>query len=196
MKATFFQRFVAYIIDIVILSIILSIVAFGVDMTKANELSDEMSNVMSSYTSGEITIDEYLSQSTELSYDYQKATTVVNIISLVLTIGYFTAFQYLNKGQTIGKKLMKIKVVEKKKGPSIKSMIIRTFIIDGIISSGLSIGLLYVLSKNAYITTYNVISFVFEAIIIVSALMVLYRKDKKGIHDMIARTEVVSEKGE
>ena len=57
MKATFFQRFVAYIIDIVILSIILSIVAFGVDMTKANELSDEMSNVMSSYTSGEITID-------------------------------------------------------------------------------------------------------------------------------------------
>ncbi len=196
MKATFFQRFIAYIIDIMILSIILSIVAVGINTQEANDLSDSMNDVMTSYTNGDITIDEYLSQANDLSYDYQKATSIVNLISLVLSIGYFTVFQYLNKGQTIGKKLMRIKVVEKKKEPSIRSMIIRTFIINDIISSALSLALLYLLSKNAYITAYNVVAIILEGIVIVSALMILYRKDKRGIHDMLAGTEVICEKGE
>ena len=65
----------------------------------------------------------------------QKSSVIVLTASLVVTIAYFVVFQYLNKGQTLGKKLLKIKVKEKGENPSLKSIIIRTVMINNIFST-------------------------------------------------------------
>ncbi len=195
-KATFFQRLVAYLIDMILLNLILVIVTTGIDTTKMDDINNQMMDVSSSYIEGEMSPTEYLEKTNDLTYDLNKASILVNGISLALVVAYFTVFQYLNKGQTIGKKLLKIKVSQKDKdNPSVGAMVIRTFIIDGIISSFLSVVLIFVLNKSTYSTVYTVYSLVFELIVIISAFMILYRKDKKGVHDMIAKTEVICEGG-
>ncbi len=194
-KATFFQRLLAYILDMVLLGIILSVVTMGMDNDRLDKINDELMDVSSQYVDGELKPTEYLEKSNQLTYDYQKASVAINGISLALTIGYFTVFQYLNKGQTIGKKLMKIKVVSDGKQPGVGAMIIRTFIINGIISNALALVLVFVLNRNTYSTVYSGVSLVVEVIILASAFMVLYRKDRKGIHDMLAKTEVLVEGG-
>ena len=124
-----------------------------------------------------------------------KKQIAVTTITVSLSIAYFIVFQYLNKGQTIGKKLLGLKVVEEGNNPSLKSMILRTIIIDSIFSGIVGIILLYVLNKNIYYTGYYILSFFELAFVFISALLILYRKDKKGLHDLIAHTEVIDERG-
>ncbi len=194
-KATFFQRLVAYLVDVILLNIILVIVTAGMDTTRVEEINKQVNETATAYINGEMSPTEYLDKTNELNYDMNKASVVVNGISLALTIAYFTVFQYMNKGQTIGKKLLKIKVVSDGKKPSVGAMVIRTFVIDGIVVSLLSFGLMFILNKSMYGMVYTGVSFVFEIVVIVSAFMILYRKDKRGIHDMLAKTEVVVEGG-
>ena len=106
----------------------------------------------------------------------------------------FIVFQYLNKGQTLGKKLLKIKVKEKGENPSLKSIIIRTVMINNIFSGLLYIILLYILNKKTYYLGYSIVYVIETLFIITSIMFVLYRKDKQGLHDMIAKTEVIEER--
>ena len=121
---------------------------------------------------------------------------MVNIISCVITIGYYIVFTYLNKGQSIGKKLLKIKIVDKetKEAPSIKAIILRSIIIYSIISGLFNIIFINLLNKNIYFIGYNFLATIEEILIIVSAFMILYRKDKRGLQDIIAKTEVIEER--
>ena len=138
----------------------------------------------------EISQEEYLEESIPLIYQIQKSGIVVNGMLLTLNIGYFVVFQYLNKGQTIGKKLMKIKVTEKGKDPSLKAMILRTFVTNSIFSGLFCILLLFILNKDTYYYGYYIVSMIEMIFVFVSALFILYRKDKLGLNDLIAKTEV------
>lgn len=49
-----------------------------------------------------------------LNYELTKRKLPVNVATSVVFIGYYIIFAYFNKGQTLGKKLLKIKVVNDK----------------------------------------------------------------------------------
>ena len=49
------------------------------------------------------------------------------------------------------------------------------------------------LPKDLYLGFYSVINVLSSIFIIVCALMVLYRKDRRGLHDMIAGSFVIKE---
>jgi len=142
----------------------------------------------------EITSDEYLEEYGKLIYDMQKSSVVVSIVTISATIAYFIVFQYLNKGQTIGKKLLKLKVKENGNNPSLRAIIIRTVMVNNIFSGLLGIILLYILNKNNYYRGYSIVSSIETIFIFISVLFILYRKDKLGLHDIIAKTEVIEEK--
>ena len=108
MKASFAKRLGSFIIDSVILSILFAIITMGFKLD-TKDINDEVANTLEQYDSGEITIDEYLDKTLELNYELQKSSLVVNSLNIVLYAGYFIVFGYLNKGQTIGKKICKIK---------------------------------------------------------------------------------------
>jgi len=194
-KASFFKRLGAYILDTIIISLIVSIISAGFSSKKYEESSEKYNNLTMQYVQQEITDKEYKDQIGPIFYEVQKSGVAVSAIMVISSIAYFIVFQYLNKGQTIGKKLLGIRVQEKGKNPSLKSIIIRTILVDSILSLTLGIILLYILNKNKYYITYNIISTVELIFIFITALFILYRKDKKGVHDFVANTEVIDERG-
>ncbi len=103
-------------------------------------------------------------------------------------------FATLNKGQTLGKKLLKIKVVNKDgEKPSIWNMLLRSLFIYNIVSALFSIIFVNILSVNTFTYIYTIVGYVEFFVIIVSFFMVTYKKDGKGLHDMIAGTNVIEE---
>lgn len=194
MHSGFFKRFCAFLLDYFILTIILSIVTMGINID-TSKYEKELSEIIDSYSSSEITLEEYSERVNDLNYRLQKANLPNNIASVVLTIGYVVIFAYLNKGQTIGKKLLKLKVVcERDKNLSIGSIVVRSIFIYGIISSLFNVIFISFLDKNLFVSIYSSIGTIEVIVMIVSALMVLYRKDKRGLHDLMAKTSVVEEK--
>ena len=202
MRATFMQRLLAYLVDIVVISVIVSIFTFSFDNSKLEEINTELNTAMNDLmtaTSGgseasELNMDEINQKITDLEYDYQKATVLQNSISVVIYILYFIVFQFLYKGQTLGKKLLKIRVVTKEeKQPTLGTFVIRGIIVEGILATFLSLIAIVVLSKDNYLTIYTWLSMLSSTFIVASALMVLYRKDRRGLHDMMAKTIVIKE---
>lgn len=195
MKASFFKRLAAYFIDVIFVTIIASIVSAGFSSTRYEKAYEEYENLMTQYTAQEITVEEYTKQIGPVIYEIQDSSVVVSMISVLLSIAYFIVFQYLNKGQTLGKKMLGLKVQEHGKDPSLKSIIIRTIGVDSILSGMLGIILLYILNKNNYYFGYSIISTLEMVFIFITALFILYRKDKRGLHDVMAHTEVIDERG-
>lgn len=199
MKATFMQRFLAYFIDIIILSIVISLFTMTFNNTKLeqinNELSEATTNLINATNGDDATsLNELNEKITDLEYRYQKASVLPNSISLVIYIAYFIIFQFFYKGQTIGKKCLKIRVVNKEeKEPSLTTIFLRTFITQGILVTFLSLITIVLLPKDIYLSFYSVINVLSSIFIIVCALMVLYRKDRRGLHDMMAGSFVIKE---
>ena len=92
MKATFLQRFLAYIIDVMLLSIILSIISStSINSSNYSKLLEEQENLISKYSKQEITIEEYQSQAKKLDYEIAKSSYPSTII------GYeYCLFHYLS----------------------------------------------------------------------------------------------------
>lgn len=191
MKTNIFSRIGAFLIDYIIVSLILSIITIGVKVP--SDLNERTNNLLNAFQNEEITIEEYNKEVQELNYELQKVSLPSNIISLVITIGYFFIFSYLNKGQTLGKKLFKLKVVEKEERPSIKAILLRGLFIYGIISGLYNVIFINFFDVEKFSYGYVAITYIESIFTIVCFFMVLYRKDRRGLHDMMAGTNVVGE---
>lgn len=194
MKVTFFERLGAYLLDALIISFIFYIIClgFGNYTSNSQKIMEELDNEL---LNGTITAEEYIEQYKDVFYDHQKENVLKSSISVALTIAYYVIFQYMNKGQTLGKKLLKIKVVDKdtKEPVSILKGFLRSVIILSILSGTLCILLLYILNIDNYFMGYMVILFLEGIFTLTSIILVLYRKDGRGLHDMMANTIVVKE---
>jgi len=195
MKASFIKRVLAYFMDVMFVTLVAGLIATGFTSSKYEESYKQYEDLTEKYVNGEITIEEYTKQYGPIAYDMEKSSMPVSIVTVVLSIAYFIVFQYLNKGQTIAKKLLKLRVVEKDKAPSLKAIIIRTSLIDSILTGVLGLVLLTVLNKNNYFVGKEIIYWLEVIFVFVTAMFILYRKDKKGLHDIIAHTEVIDERG-
>jgi len=194
MKATFFERLGSYLLDTIVVSLIFSVICLGLgDNTSTEEkLLEELDNQL---LASEITPEEYLDEYTEILYDVQKDTVLQSGISVALTIAYFVIFQYMNQGQTIGKKLLKLRVVDKdsKKPISILKGLLRSFIVLSILSGTLCILFLYILNRDSYFVSYTILLSLEAIFTLVTIMLVLYKKDGRGLHDMMANTIVIKE---
>lgn len=192
MKANFIQRALAYLLDIFIISFIFSIITIG--FKPNTDIEKKYNEVYDNYINGEITAEQYLEEYTDVLYDMQKANALPNAINTLLIIVYFIVFQYLNKGQTIGKKLLKIKIVnEDKKDISISQMLIRGIMIYSVLSSLINIILFFNVSRKIYMTSYLSIGAIESIVLFLSAIFILYRNDKKALHDIVSKTIVIKE---
>ena len=194
MKASFFKRMGAFVIDYFIVLVIVSLITMGFNTNKNNDLNSQMNQLISDYQNEKITIDEYKDETYKLNYELQKENITVNIVTITLYIGYFVVFATLNKGQTLGKKLLKIRVVNKNNDkPSIWNMLVRSLFIYNIISILFSTVAVKFLNINTFTYIYTTLRYIECFVIIVSFFMVTYKKDGKGLHDMIAGTNVIEE---
>ena len=194
MKATFFERLGAYLIDMIIVSFIFSFIClgFGSSVSKTEEKMQELDNML---IKNKITPEEYLEEYTIVLYDYQKENILQSAISLSLTIAYYVIFQYMNKGQTIGKKILNIKVVDQNtnKPISIIKGLLRSLIVFSIVSSSLNIAFLYIFNANNYLYSYLALLALEGIFTLITAIFILYKKDRRGLHDIISNTIVIKE---
>ena len=193
-KATFFKRFMAQLIDMFIIGLIIGIITMGFSTSRIEKLDEELIDLMNSYTSGEITSDKYIDDYIDIMYDINKASFNNNLVYLVVCVGYFLIFQFLNKGATIGKKIMRIRVVSNDGvDASFVQMFIRTSIINEIIPISMLLILVMVSSGGLFFTFYSMISVIENIFVIICIFMILYRSDKLALHDMMSKSMVIDE---
>lgn len=191
-KALFIQRLLAFFIDVFIVSIVASIIAFPfLDNESLTKLNDSSNEVFQKYENGEISDKVYFTESMNISYQSAKKNGLLVLITIFLEILYFVVYQFYKGGQTIGKKLLKIQVVSTDKELTMNQMIIRSLIVDSILLDMIVMALVIFASKSVYLygsLSFEVIQYI---ILFISCLMVMFSKSGRGIHDRLTHTEVI-----
>lgn len=192
-----FRRFVAYLIDFFIVAGIASCISYISFLNPQKDAYEEKYNeVLSLYErleQDEISQEEFTNEYISLYYDLNHLDMNYVVINLIVLIAYFGVFQWQGKGQTLGKRLMKIRVVSKdeKKPVGWVSYLIRTVVLNNIIITLLQIAILYFYDINSYYPIYSNINLVGYVLIYIILFLFLIRKDHRGLHDLIAGTNVV-----
>ena len=194
MKAPLTKRIKAYLIDIIIILIFLGLI--GIFYVPDNTLlNDKMNNVTLDYMSHTINFNEYMTNTSNLMKQIDQNNVILNIINLVFIIIYFVIYPYFNKGTTIGKQITKIEVrALSNKKISILKLFVRNLIINGLIYLIAVIICTYIVPDDIYYLVVSGLGLIQIILVLISMFMVLYRKDRKGLHDLLAGTWVSSER--
>lgn len=193
MNSGLFKRLVAYILDIIIVSMILNFAFFIVPSNdKMIEARNNLDNLTASF--GKVDSKEFLELYQDYNYEYSSSSSLHSIVSITVYILYFIVFQYMNKGATIGKQILKIRVVkDNEEELQINDFIIRAFIINFLLFDLIEVFLILTVSKGIYQNIIFMLSLIQIILVIVSSFMVIYRKDKRSLHDILTNTRVLNE---
>ena len=186
MGVKFTKRFSAFVIDAIIVMMITSVVTLVIpENTNVTKLNEELVSISEDYIEGKI------NKSAPLTYRIDKENFILSIVDVVITLLYFVVFAFVKGGQTLGKKLIGIKVEKQDGTLSINDMIFRTFIINGLLMSLVCLVLLFTTKDLSYLYSVSIVGFIQIILILVSCLMVLFRKDNLALQDIITKTKVV-----
>lgn len=192
-KAMFSQRVLAFLIDLVLLSIICSLITMFVPVNDtATKLYEEQNRVLEGYVDGSVSMEEYVNQMVDLGYDISRQTVIVSIVTIVISLLYYVVYPCYNNGQTFGKKLMKIKIKKTNDTElSMNDLLIRSMINNSILVNIINVILVLFLSKNLYLSTSSLVSFIQYLVLIISLIMIAFTKNAQGLHDKVCKTEVI-----
>ena len=126
------------------------------------------------------------------NFELSKLSSISNTIYMIIFLSYFVGINCLYEGQTIGKKIMNIKIVSEN---NIKIngwiYLLRTLLITGIFSTFLLTISTMILNKETYYSfsyIIGLIQYIFQLVVCISILL---NKNGKGLHDVICKTKVV-----
>ena len=195
-----FKRICAYIIDIAIVSFILflfsKIEILNPNVDKINSIQNEYEKYIETVAKNDADVTKLLKDDKVQNYIYELAKLQVptSILNVVITFGYFVVFQFFNKGQTIGKKFMKIRV-KSIKGDKLSFMQVfgRSLLINEILVSILIIIFVSCLSQSVYFNARKILELIDMIIVYGSLGFMMFRSDGCGIHDLLVHTCVVNE---
>lgn len=194
-KAYFSQRLVAFIIDMLFVTIVASLLSGPfIDSEKIQKYEKQEKEIMEKYTKQEISPDDYLASYEDIFYKLTRDTGILSIITILLEVIYFVVFQVANGGQTFGKKIMKIKVVSEDGNLDMNQMICRALLSNFILVNILTFIFLLFTSKNIYFVTSLLLQAVQYLIMFISVIMILSKSSGCAIHDKLAHTKVVQAK--
>lgn len=137
----------------------------------------------------------YLKIYKKLYSKVEKNSICYFIIYLITTIFYFVFFNYYTNGETLGKKIFHLKIVNNKdnnKKVSILSYIIRAIFLYQPIYYIIKLICVMTLNGNDYYSVTSIaydIQYYLQFIII---LTVMIKMDGRGLHDLLAGTRVAS----
>lgn len=186
----FFKRISAFIIDCIILLFAMVVVNMFIPVSgDATKLSERAMSLTNDYLEQTITLQEFNEQTKSINYDITKATYISTVASIVVYILYFVVFQAYNNGQTLGKKLLKIRVVKNDDSKvDINTLLIRSLIPYGILVNFILAVLMLFVKKGIYITISGALNNIQMIIIAVTIVMMLFKS--RGLHDYWSKTKV------
>ncbi len=194
MNPSFMKRICAFIIDIMIVNILVSVIGVFIPVSdNISNLNTELVTANEQYLNKEIDESTYLSVVYNVEYDLEKETIPISIISAVVSLLYFVVLPFYKKGQTLGKRMFNLKIVKSNNGVlEMNDLVIRAFINNGIFISLAKLLLIFVIKEPKIMVISGVIlSYIQFAVWIVSLIMIIFTNKKQGIHGIISKTEVV-----
>ena len=194
MNVNFLKRFLAYLIDIILVGTIMGIISAIFTTKNATVLSNQFLELNEQVINTKLDFGIYYSRVADITLSLDREKFMINIINCVIIILYFVVLPLYKNGQTLGKKIFKIKIVrEDKEDLTANELIIRNIVVNGLLNTFLAFCLVFLLSGFEYFTITSILGFIQFVLVVVSACMIIFRKDKKGLHDIITKTKVVYE---
>ncbi len=193
-NALFVQRLVAFLIDVLLVSLIASFISAPfVNVEKISALEKKTSELMIQLQSEQISITDYSMQYIDIYYKLARYSGISSIIVIFLNVLYFVVFQVYNKGQTLGKKFVKIRVISENGELSYNQMIFRSFISNFILVDIIMFIFMIFSSKEIYFWATIVFQGLQYIVVFISIIMIMNHKDGRAIHDKIVQTKVLRE---
>ena len=190
------KRFIAFIIDIFIVSIIseaLSNVDFiNIYKDQYIETYGKYQEIYDEFSNENITLEEYNNKVIYYNYELSKLSIISNSIYIIIFLAYFVGFNCLYEGQTLGKKLMNIKIVnENNKKVSAWIYFLRTILITGISGTFLLIISVLIFKEDLFYTLSYIICLLQYISQLIIGISIIVNKNGKGLHDWICKTKVI-----
>lgn len=192
------RRMGAYIIDYLLIIFFLAALLqirflhpnYEEYMNRSADVQDLLDKAVAEQDVYYMSKEEYI----DASYELQKSSIVPSILTIVVYLAYYVGFALWNKGQTLGKKMFRIKIVDEDES-NLKwyQLLLREVVLYNVIFQILLLILLVGASKGVYLKVSSILSLITNGIFIISVVMLILRKDKKTIHDFLAKTKVISE---
>lgn len=192
-KAFFSQRFLAFLLDLIIVSLFTSlVVSFIPKSDTLNKLYSEENRVIENYFNGDISLDEYFNNLVDISYDISRQTVISSLVAIFITIIYYVIYPCYNNGQTLGKKLFKIRIKKVDDGNlTMNDLLIRSMINNSILLSIINVCLVMFLAKDLYLASSSLVTLGQYLVMVISIIMIAFTKRAQGLHDKVVHTEVV-----
>ena len=137
---------------------------------------------------------EYEKKSSGLYYLVEKNAISEMIIYLIITVVYFVFFNYLTQGQTLGKKVTKLKIINEEnqnKKVKIINYIIRMLPLYQIIYYTTRLICIFLLKKSQYIEITSMVYYLQSILTFITIATLIIRKDGRCLHDLLAKTKVI-----
>lgn len=142
---------------------------------------------------------DYSNKMSKQIYKIDYSMLFNNIYYLVFSFLYFVLFAYFTNGQTLGKKLFKLKVV-RQDGEKVKlsNLMLRTFLSGSSIFMGVNIIvviqlLLLMIPQNQVYFYAILFSSMTSYVIEIIGLVLLFSKEHRSLDDIIGSTKVIDE---
>ncbi len=193
-KALFLQRLIAFVIDTFLIALVVTLItAPFIDTEKEEKLSNEAVEVIQKYANQEISLEDYTAQYMNSAYQLAKVSGLTSIVSILVAVLYYVVYQTHTNGQTLGKKVMKIRVVSTDGDLFYNQMIFRSMIANSILVD--LIMFICLLFNSSYVYFYS--TMIFEAIqyliTFISIIMIMNKNNGLAVHDKIVHTMVIRE---
>lgn len=200
------KRVLAFIIDGIIISVIGAILLatpLDPNAERIQKLDSDFNLKYTEVLNSLSEVDESDSQEIESIYDefmidYKdylkenvKLSVFENAVIVLVIIGYFVVLALSLKGETLGKKIMHLKVYNNDGTPvGGVGLLLRTIILFGIPFIVLDTVCAYVLNSNAFSYAHVILMMLSYGLNLAIIIMIFVRKDGRGLHDVLAKTKV------
>lgn len=188
------DRIKAYLIDLVVI-LIIYIISTNViprsDLLKKYK-SDER-ELHENYVEKKISMSDYTKQYEVLYYNISRESKVNDIVYVVSLLIYFVVVPFFLNGQTLGLFLNRLRIERFTIGKlHMWQLLVRNVVIVGLGYSIFRVALVYFLDAKIYYKVLLGISAVQILLLLLSWIMVIRKKEKRGLHEILSNTEVVS----
>ncbi len=193
-KALFLQRFLAFLIDILFVSFLATLItAPFVDSKKISNLEKKSAEIIEKFQNKELDNTGYLQEYTDIYYRLARSSGLVSLTTIVINILYFVVYQIYTKGQTLGKKLLRIRIVPTEGELFMNQMLFRAFIANFILFDIVSFGIMLFSPRRIYLYMIILLEMIQWIVTFISVVMIMTRKDGCAIHDKLTHTVVLKE---
>ncbi|MEG0577137.1 MAG: RDD family protein [Bacilli bacterium] len=192
-KVSITKRTLAYLIDFLILGIIISTLICIFPTKNTNEITNNIAQIGEQVLQNKINLITYLNNYSILINKYDKLIILETIFNCIFTIILYVIIPFLTNGSSIGKHILKIKIVKKnKQKATLLDYFNRAVIINFLGIILVTLMTVYILPPNIYLLVVSIFSLLEISLVIINAFMILYRQDQKGINDILTNTIVIN----